>query len=105
VIVTRLVDVDETTTVVPGSTTVYPTGGRYGYYGHYGRSYDVVSSPGYTRTNTTVRLETQLWNAENSQLAWGIISETFDPKSTDDGVASVTTVLVAKLAKDGLLAP
>jgi hypothetical protein len=107
VIVTRLVGVEEDTTIVPPSTQVYSTGGagygRYGYYGHYGRSYDVVNSPGYTTTTEIVRLENKLWSAADEKLIWGVVSETFDKKSTDDGIASVTTKLVSKLKEDGML--
>jgi hypothetical protein len=104
VIVTRLLEVTEETTHVPPSTHVVPAYGRRGgYYGYYGRNYDVIHSPGYTRTSEVVRLETRLWNAADSQLAWGITSETFDPTSTDDAIASVTKKLVQELSKDGLL--
>ena len=103
VIVSQLLDVREQKTVVPPSTYVVPSYG-YGYYGYYGGGYDVVHSPGYTRTTEIVRLETQLWNAADSELAWGITSETFDPTSTDDAISSVTKKLVWKLSEDGLLA-
>ena len=105
VIVSRLLEVREETTVVPPSTTVVPSYGYgYGYHGYYGRGYDVVHSPGYTKTTEIVSLETKLWNAADSQLAWGITSETFDPTSTDDAISSVTKKLVSKLSEDGLLA-
>lgn len=104
VVVTRLLGVEKDTTYVPPSSYAVPSYGYgYGYYGYYGRNYDVVHSPGYTRTTEIVRLETRLWNAADSQLAWGITSETFDPTSTDDGIASVTKKLVQQLSKDGLL--
>jgi len=104
VIVTQLLEVAKETTYVPPSSHVVPSSYRYGYYGHYGTRYDVVHTPGYTRTSEIVRLETQLWNAEDSQLAWGITSETFDPTSTDDAITSVTNKLVSKLSEDGLIA-
>ncbi len=93
----------EQTTVVPPSTQVVPTF-RPGYYGYYGSSYEVVHTPGYTRTSEVVRLETKLWNAEDSQLIWGVTSETFNPTSTSDGVASVTRSLAHQLDHDGLVA-
>jgi hypothetical protein len=104
VMVTRLLDVSEQTTVVPPTTRVVPTGYGYGYYGYYGSHYEVVHTPGYSRTTEIVRLETKLWNAEDSQLTWGVTSETFDPKSTSDGVASVTRSLANQLDHDGLVA-
>jgi hypothetical protein len=103
VIVTRLLEGAEETTHVPPSTHVVPSY-RYGYYGYYGRNYDVVHTPGYTLTTEVVRLETRLWNAADSRLAWGITSETFDPTSTEDAIASVTKKLVQQLSEDGLLA-
>jgi len=105
VIVTRLLGVEHETTVTPPTTTVVPSY-RYGrgYYGYYGSGYDVVHTPGRTSTTEIVRVETKLWNAANSQLAWGITSETFDPTSTDDAIASVTKKLVSQLEEDGLLA-
>ncbi len=101
VIVTRLLEVAEETTYVPPSSHVVHSAG---YYGYYGRHYDVVHTPGYTRTTEIVRLETRLWNADDAQLAWGITSDTFDPTSTTDAIASVTKKLVKKLSEDGLLA-
>ena len=102
VVVTRLLEVKEETTYVPPSSHVVPSYG-YGYYGYYGRSYDVVHTPGYTRSTEIVRIESRLWNAADSELAWGIISETFDPKSDDDAIKSVIKKLVQKLADDGLI--
>jgi hypothetical protein len=107
VIVTQLLGVHEKTTYVPPTTEVVPTSrgyGRAGYYGYYGRGYDVVRTPGYTRTTEIVSLETKLWNARDGQLAWGIRSETFDPRTTDDAIASVVKKLVSELADDGLIA-
>ena len=51
VIVTQLLEGAEETTQVPASTHIVPSYGyggyRHGYYGHYGRQYDVVHTPGY----------------------------------------------------------
>lgn len=105
VMVTRLLDITEETTVVPPSTQIIPVAGYgYGYYGYYGAHYEVLHTPGYTRTTEIVRLETKLWNAKDSQLVWGVTSETFDPKSTSDGVESVTRSLANQLDHDGLVA-
>ena len=107
VIVSRLLGRDEETTYVPPTNEVVPSSagyGRRGYYGYYGRGYDVVHTPGYTITTEIVSLETKLWNAQDSQLAWGIRSETFDPKSDSDAMDSIVKKLIRKLADDGLLA-
>ena len=102
VLVSQLLGVAKEKTVVQPSTTVVPSY-RYGYYGYYSRGFDVVHSPGSSETTEIVRLETKLWNASDKYLAWEITSHTFDPTSTDDAISSVTSKLVWKLSKDGLL--
>jgi hypothetical protein len=109
VIATRLIEVAEKKTVVPPSTYTVPSrsyggyGGYRGYGGYYGRSYDVVHSPGYTKITEIVRLETRLWEAKGAELVWGMTSETFDPRSTDDAISSVTKTITSQLAKDGMV--
>jgi hypothetical protein len=103
VLVTRLLGVDEQTTYVPPSTYVRPGYYGRGMYGYYGSSWDVVHSPGYTVTETIVRLETHLYDARTADLVWAAHSDTFDPSSTDDIIASVTKKLAKQLAEDGML--
>ncbi len=100
VVVTRLLRVDEEQEYVPPQT--YSVG-RVGYYGYYGMGYDVVHEPGYTRTTTIVRLETQVYDAASAKLLWGAHSDTFNPTSTGDTIQSVTKEIAKRLAKDGLL--
>ena len=104
VLVTRLLDVEKEQQYVPGSTHYAPRARYGGYYGYYGASYDMVSTPGYWRTATTVKLETQLYDATSSDLVWAAQSETFDPSSTDDVIQSVTKAITKRLGEDGLLA-
>jgi hypothetical protein len=100
VIVTRLVGVDEESVVVPPRTETVP---RRGYYGHYGRGWDVVHTPGYIETRTIVRLDTQLYDAHTADPVWGALSETFDPESVDEAIDSVTAALTKRLTADELL--
>jgi hypothetical protein len=103
VLVTRLLNVDERTTYVPPSTYVRPGYYGYGMYGYYGSSWDVVHNPGYTVTETIVRLETHLYDARTADLVWAAHSDTFDPSSIAAGVDSVTKKLSRQLAEDGML--
>jgi hypothetical protein len=101
VVTTRLVQIDEREKYVPPKTYV-----RSGYYGrglyrYYGRGYEVVHQPGYTVHTTIVRLETHLYDASSSELVWAAHSDTFNPKSIDDGIGSVTKKLSKRLAADG----
>jgi hypothetical protein len=68
IIVTRLVDKEQTQNYVPGTTY----GGWYGYYGA-GYGY---SSPGYSYTSKVYRIETNLYDVQNNKLAWSGITET-----------------------------
>jgi len=104
VLVTRLLNVDEQTTYVPPSTYVRPGYYGRGMYGYYGSSWDVVHNPGYTVTETIVRLETHLYDARTADLVWAAHSDTFDPSSIAAGVDSVTKKLSRQLAEDGMLA-
>jgi len=104
VLVTRLLNVDEQTTYVPPSTYVRPGYYGRGMYGYYGSSWDVVHNPGYTITETIVRLETHLYGARTADLVWAAHSDTFDPSSSADIVDSVTKKLSRRLAADGMLA-
>ena len=104
VLVTRLLNVDEKTTYVPPSTYVRPGYYGRGMYGYYGSSWDVVHNPGYTVTETIVRLETHLYDARTADLVWAAHSDTFDPSSIAAGVDSVTKKLSRQLAEDGMLA-
>jgi len=103
VIATRLVGVDEREKYVPPQTYVSPGYYGRGLYGYYGRSYEIVHQPGYTVNTTIVRLETHLYDASSAELVWAAHSETFNPKSLADGIASVTEKLSARLADDGFL--
>jgi hypothetical protein len=101
VLVTRLVQVDEREKYVPPTTYVRPGYYGRGLYGYYGRSYEVVHQPGYTVSTTIVRLETHLYDASSAELVWAAHSDTFNPKSIDDGVQSVAKKLSKRLAADG----
>ena len=101
VVATRLVQVDEQEKYVPPQTYVTPSYHGRGLYGYYGRSYEVVHQPGYTVNTTIVRLETHLYDASSAELVWAAHSDTFNPRSIDDGVESVAKKLSKRLAADG----
>jgi hypothetical protein len=101
VVATRLVQIDEREKYVPPQTYVSPNYYGRGLYGYYGRSYEVVHQPGYTINTTIVRLETHLYDASSAELLWAAHSNTFNPKSIDDGIESVTGKLSKRLAADG----
>lgn len=101
-IATRLLAVDQEQIYVP--PTEYVTmGGGYGLYGHYGRGYAVRSTPGYIKTNTTVRLETHVYDAKTEKLIWAGHSSTFDPATPRAAIDSVVSLIAKRLENDGLI--
>ena len=91
----------ETEYVPPRTYTVPRTHG--GYYGYYYSHWDTVHQPGYYKTNTIVRLETNLYDAGNAALIWSGQSDTMNPSSVADTISSAAQAVAKQLAKDGVL--
>ncbi|MGB5705069.1 MAG: hypothetical protein WBM48_19760 [Polyangiales bacterium] len=104
VLITRLLGVNQNKEYVPPSTHTVPTSyyGR-GYYGYYGTSYAVVHDPGYYKTNTTFRVETNLYSVATGDLVWSGQSETLNPESLNDVIDSMTTAVAKKLKAEKLI--
>ena len=110
VIVTRILDVNETENYVPPSTMTVSTYPSYGYpyygsyYGYYSHGYSTVTSPGYTYTDVTVTLETNLYDASNETIVWSGQSQTFNPSNAQqDIVVPTTRMIIDELVADGLV--
>lgn len=104
VLVTRLLDVSQSEEYVPGSTYSVPsTHYRAGYYGYYGASYSTVHEPGYYKTNTTFRLETNLYSVATGDLVWSGQSATVNPESLSDVIESMTEAVAKKLKTEKLI--
>jgi len=106
-LVTRLVDTRREQVYHPPRGVYY--GGPYWYYNHfynyYPYVYDRVYSPGYTSTYTVVLLETNLYHADTQELIWSMSSDTFDPRSINQLVESVSKKVIQGLRKDRLIPP
>ena len=103
VTITRLVGREEEKTYVPGrshETAVTPTGG---YYGYYRTSWETVHEPGYYKTNTTVHLETSLYDLQNRSKVWDGKSNTMNPNSVADVIESASRAIAKQMKKDGVL--
>ena len=104
VLITRILGVDQSQEYVPPSTHSVPTSYYgYGYYGYYGASYAVVHEPGYYKTNTTFRLETNLYSVATGDLVWSGQSDTLNPDSLKDVIDSMTAVVAKKLKSEKLI--
>jgi hypothetical protein len=114
VLVTRVLSVDKNTTFVPPKrynrprTTFYRAGpawdtGFGGYMGFYGTTFAEVHRPGYLEASKTIRLETNLYSAATNDLVWTGQSETVDPKSMSNLVASMTAAVARELKQERLV--
>lgn len=104
VIVSRLVKVDKSVTYIPGQPlTPYPWYGSF--YGYYSALYPVVYSPDYLREDTTVRVETNVYSVTSGegQLLWTGVSDTFNPRSAQKVIDSLSKLIVKELQKESLL--
>ena len=105
VVVTRLLKVDKKVTVVPSSTYIAPYPYYYSFYGYLGAVYPMVYDPGYTREDTTVSVETNVYatSTPDGDLVWNGVSKSFNPKSAKKVAEGLIKELPKQMEKDGLL--
>lgn len=103
VVVSRVVGVDEKQTQVYNDMYVLPYGYYNGFHSFYFATYDYIYNPGYTVTNETVRIETNLYNAHDSSLIWSGISESLDPDDAFDLIDSVSKIIISELDNLGYI--
>ena len=105
VVVSRLLRVDKKVTSVPSSTYVAPFPYYYSFYGYLGAVYPVVYDPGYTREDTTVTVETNVYatGKPDGELVWTGVSDSFNPKSAKKVADGLVKEIPKRMEKDGLL--
>ncbi len=106
VVVSRLLKVDKKVTSIPSSTYVAPFPYYYySFYGYLGAVYPVVYDPGYTREDTTVSVETNVYatSKPDGDLVWTGVSKSFNPKSANKVADGVVKEVPKQMEKDGLL--
>ncbi len=83
VMVIRLVDTKKEEVYTPGTTYVQGGyGGRYnrGWYGYYGRGYQIVSTPGYSTEYSVSTVETTFFDTATNKRIWSTITETTETR-------------------------
>jgi hypothetical protein len=105
VVVSRLLKVDMKVTVVPSSTYVAPYPYYYSFYGYLGAVYPTLYDPGYTREDTTVSVETNVYatSKPDGDLVWNGVSKSFNPKSAKKVADGLVKEVPKQMEKDGLL--
>ena len=105
VVVSRLLKVNKKVTSIPSSTYVVPFPYYYSFYGYLGAVYPVVYDPGYTREDTTVSVETNVYatSKPDGDLVWTGVSDSFNPKSAKKVADELVKEVPKQMEKDGLL--
>ncbi len=98
-IVVELIGVKDKETYVPPRATTIPSG----YYGYWRRAGAVVYEPGYTRTDTYVRVKTSLFDVAGGKLLWSGESQTMNPTSVDKLIEEIVRAAGRDLKKRGLI--
>jgi hypothetical protein len=105
VVVSRLLMVDKKVTIVPSSAYIAPYPYYYSFYGYLGAVYPMVYDPGYTREDTTVSVETNVYatSKPDGDLVWNGVSKSFNPKSAKKVADGLVKEVPRQMEKDGLL--
>lgn len=104
VLITRLKDVEDRKTYVPPRVEYAPTMYGYpGYYGFYMQTMMPIYTPGYTRSNKVVQLETRVFSVKDRNMVWAGITESFNPSSSGEIIRELADVVVSDMKKSGLI--
>jgi len=105
VVVSRLLKADKKVISIPSSTYIAPFPYYYSFYGYLGAVYPVMYDPGYTREDTTVSVETNVYatSKPDGDLVWTAVSNSFNPKSAKKVADGLVKEVPKQMENDGLL--
>jgi hypothetical protein len=105
VVVSRLLKVEKKVTYIPSSTYIAPYPYYYSFYGYLGAVYPTIHDPGYTREDTTVSVETNVYATDkpDGDLVWNGVSKSFNPKSAKKIADGLVREVPKQMENDGLL--
>lgn len=75
----------------------------HGMYDYYAVSYNRVVTPGYTVTNTVVRLEVTVFSVKTKKMVWAGATRSVNPDSRKRLVKETTGLIVGDMKKAGFL--
>ncbi|MGQ9830542.1 MAG: hypothetical protein ACUVQI_02835 [Thermochromatium sp.] len=101
-IVTHLV-ADETSDTQPAARIDSVPDHYHHLVSYFSRVYEEVCSPGYYDAITSLRLETNLYDARQERLVWSGRSQPLDPNSERTTISQVIEEIVVQMQRDGVL--
>jgi hypothetical protein len=105
VAVSRLINVEITSTYVPGAPYTPPFPYYNSFYGYYGAVYPAVYSPGYLKEEKKVRIETNLYaiSSTEGELVWTCITDSFNPSGDKKTIEQLVKVVAKQMKSEGVL--
>ena len=101
-VIMTLVNVDRTTTYVPGQAYAVPS--YYGtMWGGWGYGWSTYYDPGYVQENQYVDFDTNVYQVENEKLIWASRSQTVNPSNVGSLVDEIITATVHEMQKKKVL--
>lgn len=103
IMIMKLKDTKTEQKYVPGTPTYMPSYYYAPYYSYYFMSYDMLYSPGYYVTNTDVYIETSIYDNDDGEVDYSMLSQTANPASLGDFTKSFVKATVAELISNKVL--
>lgn len=104
-----LLEKNNSTKYISGTTTYAPMsfyGGYYGsFYSYYPHMYANVYQPGYYVASQEIILNSSLFDVETGDLLWSAQSDTSDPSSLDDAANSYAKSMATQIIKRKVIIP
>jgi hypothetical protein len=100
VVAMRIVGVDKQTSY---SAAVWSSGYYGNFWDYYGTGWATVTPIGKGRVDTTLAVETLLYQVSDARLLWASISETTNPKDAGTFMKGLASAVVKELQKEGLV--
>jgi hypothetical protein len=100
VVAMRIVGVEKEKTY---SAAVWSSSYYGNFWDYYGYGWSSVYPIGSAREQTTLAVETLLYNVADAKLLWASVSETTDPKGVGPYMKGLVSAIVKELQKEGLV--
>jgi hypothetical protein len=89
---------------VPPTVDYVPTAGfGHGMYGYYGMRHTAVYTPGYTVTDSIVRLDIKVFAVADEKMIWAAKTESFNPSSTQTVIGELAKLVITDMKKSGVV--
>ena len=86
--------------VTPATFSYSPNAGMYGYYN---TSHAVTYNPGYTVTDTLLRIDTKLFNVASEKMIWSGKTESFNPTSSREVIGDLERLVIRDMRKSAVI--